>query len=251
MPFKQDEKLVMEVIWQNLPKLPDEDHVTFDEGALEEIWLAGFVDDQKYSLQEWIKAFEPHKTPEGTFVLRKEDFFEKDKYRFQGEIKIPFEPLRINEGKYTDEGLQELIDLSIYPSCSYSRQELQKFFDEFKERYRGKDGLIRIDMMAKRDIAKLIYENPSPTRRRELLFDMLFAEQIQEIREGISPVLHATPEQAAEVQVSTFTTTLTPAEKALKGLKAVEKIKNSGATGGGDEGVRIKKVRRSRKGIRG
>lgn len=242
---------IMEMIWQSLPKMPDEDHVTFDDGALEEIWLAGFVDDSQYTLEDWLKSFEPHKAPDGTFVLKKEDFFEKDKFRYLGGVKIPFEPLKINEGKYTDEGLQELIDMSIHPSCALSQSELKKFFDEFKERHRLSDDLIKVDMTAKREIAELIYQNPSPTRRRELLFDMMFAHNIDEIRRGNLPVVEATPEQAAEIQISTFTAAPSQAERAALELKSVEKSKKPKATGGGDEGVTLKKVRRSRKGSRG
>jgi len=253
MNLSKEDEMVMETIWNNLPKFPDNDHVTFDEAAVKEMWETGFVDETRYSLEEWMKAFEPHKTPEGNYILTKNDLFEKAIYRYKGEIKLPFEPLLINEGKYTDEGLEELINLSIAPSCSYSRERLREFFEDFKKRHRGGDGLIKMDMAAKREIADLIYQNPSPTRRREVLFDMIFGEQIEEIIKGTSPILTATPDQAAQVQISAFTQVPSEVEKASVGLKSIEKVKERGtapaATNSPD--TSLKKVRRSRKGIRG
>lgn len=250
MALKPEEN-IMEIIWDNMPKSPDPEHVTFTEEDIEEIWLNGFVNDETYSLKDWAKAFEPHKTPEGDYLLKKEDFLEKDKYRFTGEIKIPFEPLLINEGKYTDEGLNELIDMSIAPSCSKSPKEIQEFFEAFKEAYREKDDLIRMDMQGKREITHLIYENPSPARRRELIFDAIFAQQMAKIAAGKWQTVTATPEQVSQIQVSTFTTIPSQAQKASKELESIEKAKKPKATGSMDEGVEIKKVRRSRKGQRG
>lgn len=252
MGFKAEDNL-MEMIWDAMPRYPDENHITLGAGDIEELYNNGFVDTELYKREDWVKAFEPHKTAEeDTYVVTKEEFLEKEKFRYKGEIMVPFEPLLINEGKYTDEGLQELIDLSIAPSCSLPKRDVQKFFDEFKAKYREKDNLIRMDMEGKRRVAYLIYENPSPMRRRELLFDAMFAMHMQEIVRGKSQILKATPEQAAQVQVSTFTTLPSSrSEAAAKELERIEKVRGAKATGSGDEGVQVKKVRKSRKGFRG
>lgn len=252
MDLRADE-VVMEEIWNNLIKSPDENHATFSEVDITDLWESGFVDTEKYSLEDWVKIFEPHKNADGDYVLTKEELFEKEKYRYTGEIMIPFEPLLINEGKYTDEGLQELIDMSIYPSCSLGKKELQEFFETFKETYRGDDDLITMNMEGKRQISELINESPSPTRRRELMFDALFRQHIEEIAKGNVDAFKATPEQAAQVQISTFSTLPSSrSEAASKELKGIEKRKDAPqATGGGDEGVSLKNVKKSRKGFKG
>lgn len=248
MVFKPEGNL-MELIWIGLPKTPDPDHVVFSEDDLKDIWLHGFVDTERFPMDDWLCAFEPNKTPDGTYLLKKEEFLEKDKFRFTGEIFFPFEPILINEGKYTDEGLQELVDKSIAPNCAKSKKEVQDFFENFRERYREKDKLIRMDLDGKREIAELINQFPSPTRRRELIFDAMFAQQVMATAAAAeAPPVSATPEQAAQVQMSTFTMVPTQSEAASKKLRRIEKTKKTAATGG-DEGVALKKVRRSRKGM--
>lgn len=251
MAFKSDEKM-MEGIWNNLPKSPDPDHITLTDDDLEDLWDHGFVDTGTYPLDAWVKAFEPNRNPGGEYILTKLDFLEKIKYRYTGEIMMPFEAMLINEGKYTDEGLQELIDQSIAPSCSLTKMEIQEFFEVFKENYREDDGMVRMDMAGKREIEHLIAENPSPTRQRELLFDAIFSDQIGQALEDGAEIVRATPEQTAKIQISTFTTLPSSrSEAALKELKSIEKVKSAAATGSGDEGVSVKKVKKSRKGFRG
>ena len=242
---------IMEMIWNGIPKIPDEDHITLTKDDIEDIWENGFVDTEQFPCETWVKAFEPHISPEGHYVLTLEEFLEKDAFRYTGEIFRPFEPLFINEGKYTDEGLHELIDLSIGPSCDYSRQKLDKFFKKWIKKYRdSSDNLIVMNIDSKREIAKLVYENPSPLRRRELIFEAMFTGYMADIADG-NIVISATPGQAAQIQISTFTTKVTTGESALKKLKSIEKTKKRMATETGDEGVKVKKVRRSRKGRRG
>lgn len=251
MAFTPDEKL-METVWANLPKSPDDNHVTFTEDDIKELWWVGFVDTKKYSTEEWLAAFEPHKIAENKYVFTKTDLLEKDKYRYRGPIRIPFEPFRINEGKYTDEGLQELIDLSIAPNCSKSAKEMGEFFEDFKNRHREGDELIRMDIQGKREISELVNRFPSPLRRLEILFYSIFTQEIAKIEASGGKVTAATPEQASTVQMSTFSTLpSSQSEKAAKELKSIEKSRLQKSAGTEDEGLEIGKMKKSRKGIRG
>jgi len=250
MVYKADENF-MENVWNELPKTPDDDHVTLSQEEVEFVWQNGFVDTDKYSLDKWMNAFEPHKVGD-KYICSKAEFIEKDKFRFTGEIMIPFDPLLINEGKYTDEGLQELIDMSIVPSCSKSLKEIEDFFTGFKDQFREKDNLIRMDMEGKRLINDLVLNNPSPTRRREVIFDHMFEKYLDQVESGGIESIKATPEQASKVQMSTFTSSPTSqVEEAAKKLKSVEKKKEKKVTDTEDKGVEIKKVRKRRKGFRG
>ena len=68
------------------------------------LWDYGFVDTEKYSKESWIDLFDTYKQPDDTYRFTQEEFATLEKYRYQGPIKIPFDPTLINEGKYTDEG---------------------------------------------------------------------------------------------------------------------------------------------------
>lgn len=251
MAYKSDEN-VMELIWNGAPKTPDPEHVTMTQTDLEILWNYGFVDTDQYPKDLWFGAFEHHKQTCGNYILTKNELLEKDKYRFKGEILRPFDPLLINQGKYTDEGLQDLIDLSIGPSCSLPKDQLFQFFNNFKTKYRGKDKLIWMDLKAKKEIAELIYAHPSPTLMRELYFDYAFYAQMMFIAKGGKA---ASSHDTAKIQASTFATdSSNRSEIAARRLRALEKAReqlNRNEIDKEAEGTKLKEIKRSRKGTRG
>lgn len=245
---------VMEYLWATLDKTPDGKAVRYLPIDIEMLWKMGFVDTQKYSMEQWKLVFEPYKQADGSFGLEKDAFLALDKYRYKGEIHIPFDAMRINEGLYTDEGLSELIDASIAPSCALPPEKLKEFFDTLKETFRTPERYIKIDYEAKRQIRDLIEKNPSPLRNLEIMFDQMIAQgKGKEMGEKIEGAQTEMATARAAIEASTFTAAPTSrTEAAAKSLKGIEKAKKKAvAQGPAEEGVRLKKIRRSRKGMRG
>src|SRR3989338_455083 len=244
---------VMEVIWQAVDKAED-GCVYYPVAFVDFLWDNGFVDTKKFKRERWDVAFEPFKQADGLFKLTHEEFLTLNKYRYSGEIHIPFDAMRINEGKYTDEGFGQLVSDSIAPSCAFADPELQKFVGELTKEFKQPDDLILIQKSAKFKIKKLLEDSPSPLRRLELLFDNLLKKKgiAKEVEQDLQKIsLVATPEQQAELQASTFIagpSNLSESE-ALK-LKQITKVKKNGepAPQGGEP---LKKIKRSKKGLRG
>lgn len=245
---------VMEFIWVSVDKGPD-GSVHYPKEFIDFLWDYGFVDTKKHSKEIWRAAFEPFQQPDGHFKINHDEFLTLGKYRYEGEVKIPFDPMRINEGKYTDEGLGQLINESIAPSCGLDAQNLNRFFEGLKKEFRQSDDLILIKADAKQKIKKMLDENPSPLRRLELMFDGLlkkqgFKEETKETMQKVAAT--ATPEQLAALQTSTFTAgpTSLAEEQAVK-LKQMAKAKVPQAPSPDDAGEALKKIKRSKKGLRG
>ena len=256
MPLMLDDYNGMELMWNQLPKNPDADHVTLTKKDLIDMWESGIVDTQKYDINAWSSAFDGHKRPDGTFLLNKEEFLAKEPYRYKGEIMIPFDAMMINEGKYTDEGLNELFEASIVPSCLLNKPALKKFLDDLKAEFREKSSkLIEIRQPAKLKIKNLLDQNPSPLRRLEIIFDFLIKEAKEKPVSGKAPPLlpgELSAEQIAKIQASSFTMyTASDTEEKWKLLGLIEKKKTKRSSGEGKTGIALKKVKRSRKGIRG
>ena len=108
---------VMEFIWKTIDKAHD-GCVYYTLEFIDFLWDHGFVDTQKFSRQVWRSAFEPYKQANGSFKLNQAEFFTLDKYRYTGEIYCPFDAMQINEGKYTDEGFEQLSQDSIHLRAS-------------------------------------------------------------------------------------------------------------------------------------
>lgn len=253
MPLELGMFDVMEYLWEKLDKTPD-GRIRYSVNDIEALWIMGFVDAQKYPMAQWKGVFEPFRAPDGSYFLEKDAFLSLDKYRYKGEIHIPFDAMKINEGFYTDEGLQELIDASIAPSSCMPPDRLRAFFAELKELFRAPDGLIKIGRDAKLKIRDLIDKNPSPIRNLEILFDqMLRAGDNKGLEDQIASAQTERVTAQAALEASSFAATpITKAEASAKGLKGIEKARRkTSATRTGGEGVALKKIRRSRKGMRG
>lgn len=252
MALTADSFNVMEYLWEKLQKAPDENHVTFTVADLDVLWQHGFVDTVKHTIDKWRAAFDGHRRPSGSYVLSRADFVAKEAYRYKGEIHIPFDALKINEGLYTDEGFQELVDESVKPSVSIAIGQFDKYFSALKKTVRQPAGLLKIDMRAKRELRKFIDQYPSPLRRLELIFDAMIKQQMIEVAVTGEFPAAVTPRHIAAVQASTFSMIGSAAEKTGKALKAIEKTRSAGGT---DDPAKpsapLKQLRRSRKGMRG
>jgi hypothetical protein len=251
----------MEFLWAQLPKKPDDYHVLLSLADIDAMWHCGLIDAKKFSGEDWRKAFRAYAQSDGTFLLDKNDFLKLDSYRYKGEIMMPFDAALINEGKYTDEGLKELFDMSIVPSCSLSDEEMKSFLNDFKQEFRDPASkLITVDIRGKMMIRDLLNHYPSPLRRLEIMFDYVINGE--DVPEDALPIPEKFswsetknhPELLAKAQASAFTMRpTTDAEIKHKALIKIEKSrkKSAGAGEQGKSSVTLKKVKRSRKGLRG
>ncbi len=254
MPFELNRFDVMEHLWETIEKTPDGHHIRYTELDIDQLWWMGFVDTENVSLEEWIALFQPLRQPDGTYLLNKDDFLSLDRYRYKGEIRIPFDPMQINEGKYTDEGLDQLVDASIAPSCRLSREEVRKFVDSLKKDFRQPDGLILIKTPAKQRVKALLDDNPSPLRNLEILMDQMIAARGADAHAMIEEAEVGAAAMEAARQASRFTAKpVSRTEQKAMGLKALEKARHAKVADEveGAPKTELKKIRRSRKGMRG
>lgn len=245
---------VMDLIWESVDKAED-GKVRYPLAFIDFLWDHGFVDTKKYSKPVWRSAFDPFKQGEDLYCLTRDSFLSLDKYRYTGEIRIPFDAMMINEGKYTDEGFAQLVGDAVAPSCTLEPKTLQTFIEELKNEFRQPDGLLLIQIQAKMKIKKLLEEFPSPLRRFEIVFDEMFkaketAKKVGETAQRGS--ITATPEQLAQLQTSTFSQGATSvAEEQAHRLRQMTQAKAKMPENHFEGGDPLKKIKRSKKGIRG
>ena len=253
MALKMDQFDVMEHIWETIEKTPDGKHVRYSTTDIEQLWQMGFVDTANVPLATWKAAFEPYLQGDGTFLVARDDFLALERYRYRGEVRIPFDAMRINEGKYTNEGLDDLTNASIAPSCALPTEKLREFFDTLKRDFRQPDGLILIKQPAKERIRTLLAANPSPLRNLELLLDQMIAQRGAELSGELDAAEVDAAAMKAAMEVSSFSQTPTSrVEEKAQGLRALEKSRRQeGPEVEGAEKTELKKIRRSRKGMRG
>lgn len=254
MTFELSNFDVMEHLWATLDKTEDGSHIRYNAADIEQLWWMGFADSNQITLEAWKNVFEPHHQADGSFLLGKDDFLSLDKYRFKGEIRVPFDAMLINEGRYTDEGLDELVNASIAPSCSLSPSGLKDFFNALKKDFREKDSLILIKKPAKERIKALLDAHPSPLRNLEIILDQMIEQKGAELEKEIDEAQTAAATTEAAMQASRFSIEPTSTVEAkARGFKDITKTRKTAgpAEVKGVDKVELKKIKRSRKGMRG
>lgn len=243
---------VMGYLWESQDHTDDGEHVVYTDADVEMLWHLGFVDTVQVPMATWKAAFAPHHQPDGNYRLAHADFLALDRHRYKGEIYAPFDFRRINEGLYTDEGLQEMLDDSVAPSCSLAPGDLQARVNALKAQYREPNGLIRMGAPAKQEIGRWLEEHPSPLRRMEILFVAMLAAEAEDWLAGNSAQAAMTPQQIARVEASSFSLLpSTQSEASAKGLHTLTQA-NPSATPPTppDKGTPLGQLRRSRRGIK-
>jgi hypothetical protein len=253
MALRLDQFDVMEHLWETLEKTPDGRYICYIFFDIEQLWEMGFVDTARFGMEEWMRAFDPFKQADGTYLVGHDDFVALDRFRYKGEIRIPFDAMQINEGKYTDDGLDDLISASIAPSCGLPRERFAEFVETLKRDFRQPDGLILIKKPAKERIRTLLSRNPSPLRNLELILDSMLSKKGDEMRGDIDRAEVDAATMEAARQVSSFSSQpTTRTEEGAIGLRSLEKAKRAAthapAKAGGTE---LRRIKRSRKGTRG
>lgn len=244
----------MEAIWESSEKGSD-DSLHYPLELLHFLYQSGFIDTHRHSLEEWVQACETFKKNDGDYQFTKAEFLSLEPYRYAGEIKTPFDPMRINEGKYTNEGFQKLIDNSLKPSCSLAATSIDQRLEELKNKFRQPDHLILVGGDFKLAIRRLLEEYPSPLRRLEHLFDAIVKSPTaqKEIAEKQATMRRtATPHQHANIQKSLFIqgTQSIGAIQAQK-LRALQQTKSTTSKTDSPQGDPLKTLKRSPKGFRG
>ncbi|MFH1874947.1 MAG: hypothetical protein ABH859_07175 [Pseudomonadota bacterium] len=235
-----------------MQKTPDGKNVRYNHADIEMLWYMGFVDTEQYPLATWKDVFEPFRQKDGTFLIGKKSFLELDKYRYKGEIHIPFDAMLINEGLYTDEGLNELIEASIEPSVMIAQADFEAFWEQLKKDFRNPKGLIKIGPDAKIRIRSLIEKHPSPLRNLEISFDqMLRSGQGADLEQKFEGAKDSMATAQAAMEASTFVQGAAHRTQAsAQALKNLQKAKEKQSVDDKDS-LELKRIRRSRKGMRG
>ncbi len=252
MPLELSMFDVMEYLWETMEKTPDGKKIRYNNADIEMLWYMGFVDTEAYPLNTWKQVFEPFRQKDSTFLIDKQSFLKLDHYRYKGEIHVPFDAMLINEGLYTDEGLNDLIEASIGPSVMMKQADFEAFWEKLKNDFRNPKGLIKIGPDAKMRIRGLIEKNPSPLRNLEISFDqMLSSGQGTDLEQKFEGAKDSMATAQAAMEASTFVQgAANKTHASAQDLKKLQKAKEKKAVDD-KNGVELKKIRRSRKGMRG
>ncbi len=138
-----------------------------DRNDLEYLYKTGFVDTDKFTLKEWVESFKDSLQPNGDYILTESQWMKKGRYRYDGPIDAPFDPMEMREGSWNTQDLQKLVQEKLLPSLEVEEEFLTKSI--FGEKPPPVDrGLVMITHPFKINLQHLLTQRPTPRRLREL-----------------------------------------------------------------------------------
>lgn len=132
------------------------------------IYASGFVDADKYTLEQWIKAFESSRQKDRSYRVSYDQWLANEKYYYTGPVRIPFDPLKIPEKEYTKEEVIELLKTCIVPSSQSIPEKVPLFIKDYEMRGLFKNGKLQMTSELKKELNLFIVRFPSPLRVLEV-----------------------------------------------------------------------------------
>lgn len=244
-------KNLMETLWNQIQKTPDGKGVLLTDTDIEYLWHCGFIDTAQVPFSQWAAFFAPFAAAtKGTYILTRTNFKLIEDFRYKGPVREPFDYNKINEGFYTDQGLEELFELGVGPSVEASPEEIADFIAQYKTEFRGQDKLIRMDKAGKAKIGNWMDAHPSPLRRLELIMEAKTEGK------ALDPKLFQFKTSGVDAVTAMQTTafSMRPSSVAVSQKEALGKVTQSKAKTGtvaADKTTPLHKLRRSPRGTRG
>ncbi len=133
---------------------------------LKNLYETGFVDTDHHSLSDWINAFQDSLQSDGSYRLSERQWLEKRKYRYDGPVEKPFDPMSLREGEWEGSDLEKILKEKIAPALSVDLKQFEKSLE--KGRKSLASGKISVTPAIKTGLKRLLELYPSPRRMREI-----------------------------------------------------------------------------------
>lgn len=182
-------KKVMETLWDQMRsaplKMPPNTLILEGDHDLIYLYNTGFVDTDKYSLQTWLNAFRDSRKPKGDYHLTKEQWLAKAKYRYNGLVAPPFDPMQLREGEWTLENVKKLAKQWILPETTITYEQYMRGIEEAKKQGLFKDDKFTVTREWKQKLLEILNTHPSPRRQRALLVEKMRRQEELETPGGV------------------------------------------------------------------
>lgn len=163
MDKKTDNYKAMEYIWERIPKQKDGKTIRYLEGDLAYLYYHGFVDTNRYKLENWKNALLMFKQKDGSYVLTKDQFMILRKFRYVNVSYEPLDPYKLEEGPWPDKALKGLYVKTIARATTIPEKVFFEAVDILKKAgHTDKQGQLVIDINFKKLLNNLLIKYPSP-----------------------------------------------------------------------------------------
>lgn len=135
---------------------------------LDYLYCTGFVDETKYSPTDWVNAFSDSLMPNNAYLVTEEQWLDKVKYHFWGKVGVPWNPMELREGEWTETEFRAMVKDKILPQIFHTPEEFEIILSDAKKSGLMIGGKYMITKLVKENLLDLLNNYPSPRRAREM-----------------------------------------------------------------------------------
>lgn len=172
MASEVEKRRIMQWLWDRMhqSKLqPRPDQLCFEgDHDLAYLYDCGFVDTDRHSKEDWIRAFHDSRQGDGSYRLTHEQWMAKEPYRYFGPVDPPFDTGTIREGEWILDEYKKLIKEKLLPETTVSYETFLLGFKKAQERGEIVDDIIVMTAEKKKKLKESLDRYASPRRRRAL-----------------------------------------------------------------------------------
>lgn len=163
---EEKSRQILQRMWEKVAK-PGADGKKYivikDRKDLEYHFWSGFVDDDQFTLQQWVDAFQDSLLPNGAYLVTEEQWMDKVPYHYSGPIDRPYDPMTIREGEWGDEELEQFAWEKLKPCLYFSKDDFGKWFQAAKKTFYV-NGKYVVTTVVKKELAEFLNLYASPRR---------------------------------------------------------------------------------------
>lgn len=134
-------------------------------GEIIYLYRTGFVDVDKFSMEEWTQSFNTSKKSDGSFWVNEEQWMQKGKFLYTGAVGQPFDPMTLKEGLWKKTDFEALIKTKILPALDVDEKTLRSLLPN-QGVISTKTGDITLTLTFKTFLQRLVIERASPAQYR-------------------------------------------------------------------------------------
>lgn len=167
---EEKSRQILQKMWDKVAK-PAADGKKYiiikDRKDLEYHFWSGFVDDDQYTLQQWVDAFKDSLLPNGAYLVNETQWMEKAVYHYSGPIDRPYDPMTLREGEWDEKELDQFAWEKLRPCLYFSKEDFGRWLLEAKKSFYV-NGKYVVTALVKKELLEFVNAYASPRRILQL-----------------------------------------------------------------------------------
>ena len=131
------------------------------------------MDINRFSFKEWAESFQSSQQKDGSYLVTHDQWLEKRKFRYEGPIGVPFDPLSLEEREYTEAEFLKILSEKVIPNTIFEKNAAPQIMANLRLRKKLQNGKVILDKEVKEGLVHVLTNYASPLYFMEMTVNNL------------------------------------------------------------------------------